>query len=423
MDLFEELLLRHGPAAQRYVRYRLRDSVDWEDVFQEVCAQAFVRFSQLRDPEAFRPWLLAIARNCCAAYYRARQNIREIPLDDVTKGELCLGRQGMEELSPVLETLERLEPRDRQVLELYYWQEMSQTDMAAKLGIPVGTVKSRLHAAKSRFRSQYPLAPRKGKGELIMKRLPKILPEYTIRPRSEAPFPVKWEELMGYFLIPRVGEKLCWGMYDLPNRKRTDHYEMKVLGKARVHGVEGVEITARETDHSGDKDLRRVFVAQLTHSHCRYLASLRTEGEVRNYITFLDEDVFMPTWGFGDNNCGHETDLVPKGDIFMTPEGLVSKDKNWLLDIVGRFDVTINGKTYDTVCLVDLETSDCKVCSVQYIDQKGRTVLWRRFNRDDWALDRYEGQSWSQRLPDNDRIIINGHTFVHWYDCITDYIL
>ena len=57
----------------------------------------------------------------------------------------------------------------------------------------------------------------------------------------------------------------------------------------------------------------------------------------------------------------------------------------------------------------------------QYLDKNGRTVLWRRFNRDDWAFSRYK-QKWTEKLPDNERIIINDETYVHWYDCITDYI-
>lgn len=56
------------------------------------------------------------------------------------------------------------------------------------------------------------------------------------------------------------------------------------------------------------------------------------------------------------------------------------------------------------------------------MDENGRTILWRRFNRDDWAMDRYS-KPWSQLLPENERMLVSGETYVHWYDCITDYIL
>ena len=71
---------------------------------------------------------------------------------------------------------------------------------------------------------------------------------------------------------------------------------------------------------------------------------------------------------------------------------------------------------------MDIESPGCAVITEQFLDQNGRTILWRRYNRDDWALDRY-GKLWSALLPENDRLTVNGITYVHWYDCVTDYIL
>lgn len=256
-----------------------------------------------------------------------------------------------------------------------------------------------------------------------MKRMPKLIPEYRIEASGEAPFEVKWEELMGWFLVPRLGEKLSWGMYDIPSRKCSHVYDMQVTGKAKVHGIEGVELTAREASYSDKSEvIERTFVAQLTDTHCRYLAALRYDGDVRNYITFLDSDEFFPNWGFGEDNCGNEINLKAKGDIQRSGSSVTSADKDFLLDIVGRYTVTMEGKSYDCVCVMDIETYNCGVVSEQFLDAKGRTILWRRFNRDDWAIDRYK-KKWSEQLLENERLTVNGTTYVHWYDCITDYIL
>ena len=59
-----------------------------------------------------------------------------------------------------------------------------------------------------------------------------------------------WEELAGWFLVPKPGEELCYGMYDIPSREYRHIYEMKVTGKASVHGIEGVELTVREAPYS-----------------------------------------------------------------------------------------------------------------------------------------------------------------------------
>ncbi len=256
-----------------------------------------------------------------------------------------------------------------------------------------------------------------------MKQLPEYMPEYTIEKSPEAPYDVKWEELMGWFLVPKLGEKLSWGMYDMPSRKCSHIYDMQVTGKARVHGIEGVELIAREAPYSKKEEvIQRTFVAQLTDTHCRYLATMRNDGDVRNYITFLDGDAFMANWGFGEDNCGNETNLTVKGDIQREGNVVTSKQKDFLLDIVGRYIVTINGKRYDTICVLDISTYNNGVVAEQFLDQNGRTILWRRFNRDDWFFDHYK-KLWSEQLPDNDRLLVDGVTYVNWYDCITDYVI
>ena len=97
-------------------------------------------------------------------------------------------------------------------------------------------------------------------------------------------------------------------------------------------------------------------------------------------------------------------------------------NKDYLLDIAGRYIVTIGGKSYDPVCVMDIETDNCGIVSEQFLDKNGKTILWRRFNREDWAIDRYEKKE-SEQLPENDRLTVNGKTYVHWYDCITNYIM
>ncbi len=423
MTLFEQLLKAYGVFAERFVKFKISQKSDAEDVLQEVYALAYQKFFQLKNPENFKAWLLSIARNACNDYFRKQAVRLEIPIEVLEEKQFTDSRYGVTQSDVVQETLEKLGEKDKQILYLYFWKELPQAEIAKRLDIPVGTVKSRLYTAKQNFKKQYPRYKDEDKGEKDMKKLPEYLPVYTIEASKEAAFDVKWEELMGWFLVPKIGEELSWGMYDIPSRKCNHIYDLKVTGKAKVHGIEGVELTAREANYSQKKEvINRTFVAQLTDTHCRFLATLRTDGDVRNYITFLDGDEFMPNWGFGEDNCGNETNLAPKGDIKREGNVVTSLDKEFLLDIVGRYTVTINGKSYDTVCVMDIETYNAGVVSEQFLDQNGRTILWRRFNRNDWAYDRY-GKLWSEQLPENEQLIINGQTYVQWYDCITDYII
>lgn len=420
MTEFEALLQAHFVPLQRYIRYKIANLHDAEDIMQEVCITASEKFPTLKDRAAFKAWLIGIAGHKCMDYYRRKAHLMEIPLDALSESSLRVGRCGITEQSAVRETLDALGDREKQILYLYYFKNLPQDDIAARLSIPVGTVKSRLHYAKEKFKEQYPYKPRT-EGEMNMMKLPEYLPEYKIEVSDLAPFTVKCEELMGFCIIPRLNEKVTWGSYDIPSRKMNDYTEASVKGKAEIHGIEGVEIIAKQHDCKLKTVTERYFVAQLTDTHCRYLAESHVENGVRKTFTFLDSDIFMNNWGFGEENCGCPTDITTQGTICRTGNDIKVLESEETVDIVGRYRVTINGRTFDTVCVMDIGHFNHRIAIEQYLDQNGRTILWRRFNKNDWAFSRY-GKLWTELLPDNERLTVNGETYVHWYDCVTDYI-
>lgn len=427
MDIFEVLLNKEMNALERFVKFKIGHKYDAEDIIQETCLSAYQKFDTLKNQDCFKAWIIGIARNKCNDYYRKKADMMDISLDLLSESALTVGRFGITERMVVRETLDMLGDKDKQILYLCFFKELSQEEIAKRLSIPLGTVKSRLHYAKKNFKEQYP-HQHESKGENNMKKMPEIMPDYRIEKSDLPVFSVKWEEVMGWFIVPKLGEKLLWGMYDFPERKRTESCYMEVTGRAEVHGIEGVEIVSTEyapmeCNSIGEKGTaQRRFVVQLTDTHCRFLAESHEEGGVRKYYTFLDGGSFLENWGFGEDNCGNEVNLTPKGDITREGSAVTTKEKEFLLDIVGRYTVSIVGKTYDTVCVMDVSAYNNGVVSEQFIDKNGRTVLWRRFNHDDWALNRYKTR-WSERLPNNEKLTVNGQIYVHWYDCITDYIL
>lgn len=337
--------------------------------------------------------------------------------------------------SAVEETLDGLPEKDRLMLRLFYQERLSQKEISNQLRIPEGTVKSRMNVARIRFRAAYPYPP---KGGIIMEHaekmsLPKYLPDYSITWKEEAPFAVVCEEMTGWFIIPHIGENLVWGMYDLPSRKLDVSYEMTVTGPARVHGLEGVAIRGKvlppqtvidENDPMKDAVAAStggqeewMFIAQEKDGYTRFLSAEHIEDGVRTLTTFLDGKEFMDNWGFGEENCGTSINRQREGIIIRNGSVVLTASQDACMDIVGRCEVKMGGKVYDTVCLMDLGMYEEGMVSEQYLDQNGRTVLWRRFNRDDWAIDRY-GKRWSELLPKNEQITINGQRYVHWYDCI-----
>jgi hypothetical protein len=284
-----------------------------------------------------------------------------------------------------------------------------------------------------------------------MSKLPKVLPKYEITRTDKPLFSVSWEEVLGWFFVPKLSEKLSWAIYDQPSGERKETYGIQTVGRAVIHGIEGVEVAAKETLPDGTPGTDRTFVAQLTDTHTRILAESHVSNGVKHFYTFLDGDDFLPNWGYGEDNCGNnihpvgeksatsldniptfaESDATEKLELKFNSRfyslacTVAVKGGDGKLPhtqaVIGRFDITIGGKTYDTICIVDVESYDSGVLSETYLDANGRTVLWRRFNRDDWHIGRY-GKPWSALLPNNERMTVNDVTYVHWYDCVTDYI-
>ena len=429
MDEFEALLSECRGALERYVKFRVNNLHDAEDLLQEIFLSAYRSFDTLRDKGAFKGWMIRIARNHMNNYFKGKATHPSISLESLHPAAIPAGRHRLPVQSAVHETLEQLGERDREILHLYYLEEYSQSEIARRLNVPVGTVKSRLHHAKQSFKKTYPYSP-KTKGETVMTKFPEYMPEYTITRLPDAPFPVRCEEFLGWFIIPREGEKSVSADYEFPERKRTERVEMRVTGKAEIHGVPGVAIRSVEYDDTAtDTDGKpivseRWLVAQLTDTHCRILAESQ-EGDdgVAKLQTFLDNDFFLNGWGFGEDNCGTDVLLSPKGKV--TREGDIITLQNGgapFLDVVGRYEVQIGGKRFDTVCVLACYNAEHTVLWESFIDEAGRTVLFRVYCCDDLHLE-WKGKLWTEMRPENARLIMDGKTYVHWTDTISDYVL
>ncbi len=423
---FENLLKKNKGAVERYIFFRISDRQDAEDILQETYITAFEKFDLLKNKECFKSWIINIAKNKCTDFFRKSKKHIETEDKDINQIAFSQSLYGICEASDVCDAIDKLKKVNKEILYFYYFCNLSQNEIAKRLNIPLGTVKSRLHNAKKNFKKEYPYPPKNLKGENKMK-LPEIMPDYKIKQLDKEPFPVKWEEIMGWLIIPKLNEKISWAMYDFPDKKRGEYVEMEVTGKAQIHGIDGVEISAKEYSPAecnkidGQNICERKFIAQLTDTHCRILAESHMQNGINKLHTFLDGDEFLKNWGFGEDNCGKQTNIVQKHIIKRNKNRIESENCEYCLDVTGRYSVIIGNKEFDTICIMDIESYDKGIVTEQYIDRNGRTVLWRRFNCDDWAFERYN-HKWSELLPDNEQIIVNGKVYVHWYDCISDYI-
>ena len=156
---FEEVDLPHLDAAFNYARWLAKNDADAEDVVQDAYVRALRFFSSLRGEDA-RAWLLTIVRNTWYGRFPRRavpgvttaaQVVDEV--DNRADGSLdpeaqLIQQQTVEQVRRALETL----PTDfREVLALRELEGLSYKEIAAIVGIPLGTVMSRLARARERL--------------------------------------------------------------------------------------------------------------------------------------------------------------------------------------------------------------------------------------------------------------------------------
>ena len=145
------------PRLRRYARVLLRDSVGADDLVQDCLERAIGRWHQRRLDGDARTWLFTILHNL--AMNRMRQSARRgshIPVEDADP--IAITRAPDQESGihhrDVVQALDRLPDDQRAVLVLVTIEELSYADTAKALGVPIGTVMSRLSRARARLRDE-----------------------------------------------------------------------------------------------------------------------------------------------------------------------------------------------------------------------------------------------------------------------------
>ncbi len=142
------------PRLLRYVTRVLGGSGDSaeaaRDVVQDTWVGAIRGLRGLRDPAQFRAWIYGIATRKCADALRANMRRRRLDAQAVAADEVSRpgGDVTSEQQIDLATAIRELPPIHRAVVHLFYREELSVDEIASVLGIPAGTVKSRLHHAR-----------------------------------------------------------------------------------------------------------------------------------------------------------------------------------------------------------------------------------------------------------------------------------
>jgi RNA polymerase sigma factor (sigma-70 family) len=159
----KQLFERYFRVINRFFRSKVGD--DAQDLVQKTFLGCLESVERYRGDTSFRSWLFAVAYKQLCKHYRAQVSEREhFDIGSVTAHDFdstpsrVLARRREEQL--LLEALRRI-PLELQVaVELRYWEQMSEVEIARTLGIPVGTLKSRFRRAKHLLAEQIRAAAR-----------------------------------------------------------------------------------------------------------------------------------------------------------------------------------------------------------------------------------------------------------------------
>jgi len=152
-EAWEELVRRFSRYVLAIARqaYRLSPS-DAEDVFQDVFARTYERLGDLRNDEAVRPWIAQLTRRLCVD--RIRAGSREVPDPLAVEHGADETLEQLDEALSVQEAMLAMSEPCREVLDRFFCRDESYAVIGSQLGLPSGTIASRISRCLAKLREQ-----------------------------------------------------------------------------------------------------------------------------------------------------------------------------------------------------------------------------------------------------------------------------
>ena len=154
---YDTLFGRYRQSLLSMLQQKCQGGDQAEDILQETFVKAYLNLDRYDPGYTFGQWIYTIARNLFIDYTRKkRDNYLSLdspyelntPSDTLTPEERIISNQNSSQLDKILEELPE---RYRKMVELRFWGELSYEEIAEKLGMPIGTVKTQIHRARARL--------------------------------------------------------------------------------------------------------------------------------------------------------------------------------------------------------------------------------------------------------------------------------
>jgi RNA polymerase sigma-70 factor (ECF subfamily) len=157
---FNPLVKRYTDRVHRYIARLIGNWQESEDLTQDVFLKAFKNIASFNPRLKFSSWLYRIAHNESVNYIKKKYRYKEVEFSDEIKKELYDNKTVLEkiiqreEAETVAKTLLKLKPRDREILELYYFEEKSYLEISDILHLSVNSIGPTIKRAKQKLKKQ-----------------------------------------------------------------------------------------------------------------------------------------------------------------------------------------------------------------------------------------------------------------------------
>ncbi|WP_351231793.1 SigE family RNA polymerase sigma factor [Streptomyces sp. NPDC002133] len=160
---FEDYVRTRQEALLRSARRLVPDPVDAQDLLQTALVRTYGRWDGIADKSLADAYLRRVMINTRTEWWRARK-LEEVPTEQLPDASVEDVTEQHADRALLMDVLKVLAPKQRSVVVLRHWEQMSTEETAAALGMSTGTVKSTLHRALARLRQELEARELEGRG-------------------------------------------------------------------------------------------------------------------------------------------------------------------------------------------------------------------------------------------------------------------
>lgn len=152
---FELLMSSHLKVIYNYIRIHVKSEEDTQDIVQETMFSVWSGLKSFREGSSFRTWIISIARRKIYDHYRSKYKIPTMLISDA-EDSLTIedGSDGLADAMDVNNAVMSLNSTEQEIVFLAFNARLTYREISEVMNIPVGTVKSRMSAIKSKLKKR-----------------------------------------------------------------------------------------------------------------------------------------------------------------------------------------------------------------------------------------------------------------------------